>query len=696
MKRYVRSFQAAVLCLAMGIAGGCSPAAAGGTTAAPETKTQAETTKAETTAAETAPAQTAAPAAGGYTAGTYTGTGYGHNGKILVELTCTENEITEVKVTEHGETAGICDAAIERIPAAVVQYQSLGIDAISGATDSSKGILEAAADCVAQAGGDVEALKAAAAETGPAGEQAVTEMSCDVCVVGAGASGSVAAIQAAELGANVLLLEKSASAGMRGDGFFAVSSPLLETVDCEPVDIEVFFKEYMQDTSWRADGTLVRDWLEMSGGTVEYLMSHGCEFVKPVEEYSGGHSYAGGYGFTQYDGSERTTAQQMAEALEFVTEKGGQFLCDTAATGLITDEKGTVLGVTAVQADGTALKITAKAVILATGGYNADAAWVADAYDGIEPTNNFGPSGNVGDGIRMAVEAGAAERGEQAVMLRMPRLVGDFNAFNEYESGDGQVKLGKRFQYAIPLLPMTLWVNGSGERFADENEVCYNRNYCGNVVMSQGGSTYIIITQEMLQTLAEKGASTLGLLQPQGMGYNNEYTQMDLGWGDVMMVADGLVEQGVAYRGETVKELAEAAGMDEAALTRTLEEYNAACAGKEDPGFYKDKQYLYPMEEGPYYMFTLNVNVLTTLGGVRVSRYMEAVSYDAESRGFTPVPGLFACGTCTGGIYGDHYANAEGIAQSYCYTSARTAACYAVNEALGTDFYHLDLVKKEQ
>lgn len=690
MKKREKCFLATLLCLTMLAGSACAPNAASAT--ADTTPAAAETTSApqETTAA---PSEEEPKTAGGYTAGTYTGTGYGHNGKIIVEMTCTENEITAVQVIEHSETAGICDAAIERIPAAVAEYQSLAIDAISGATDSSKGILEAAADCVSQAGGDVEALKAVSVDAEASNEQAVQELSCDVCVVGAGASGSVAAIQAAELGASVILLEKSASPGVRGDGFFAVSSPLLDTVDCDPVDVEVFFKEYMEDTSWRADGTLVRDWLEMSKGTVEFLMSHGCEFVKPVEEYSGGHSYAGGFGFTQYDGSERTTAQQMAEALEFVTEHNGQILCDTTATELITDETGAVTGVTASQADGTVLRISAGAVILATGGYNAETEWVAEAYDGIEPTNNFGPSGNVGEGIRMAAAVGAAERGEQAVMLRMPRLLGDFNPYNEFESGDGTVKLGKRFQYAIPLLPMTLWVNGSGERFADENEVCYNRNYCGNVVMSQGGYTYIILTESMLETLSSQGAAALGQLQPQGMGYNNEYTQMNIGWGDVMMVTDGLIEQGVAYKGETIEELAAAAGMDENALARTLEEYNAACAQKKDNGFYKDAQYLYPMNDGPYYMFTLNVNVLTTLGGLRVSRYMEAVSYDAASREFTPIQGLYGCGTCTGGIYGDHYANAEGVAQSYCYTSARTAACYAVNQALGTDYYHLDLSK---
>ena len=85
------------------------------------------------------------------------------------------------------------------------------------------------------------------------------------------------------------------------------------------------------------------------------------------------------------------------------------------------------------------------------------------------------------------------------------------------------------------------------------------------------------------------------------------------------------------------------------------------------------------------------MNVLTTLGGLKVSRYMEVESMDAENRSYNAIANLYACGTCTGGLYGDHYANAEGVAQSFCMTSARTAACYAVNNALNTNYNHLEL-----
>ena len=155
--------------------------------------------------------------AAAYTPGTYTGVGYGHNGRIEVEVTFSEDAITDVNIVSHSETAGICEVAMEQIPTLVVDNQSLGIDAITSATDSSHGIMQAIEDCVAQAGGDVEALKAVKIEKED--KSTVFEsIDADICVIGGGVSGSVAAIQASDLGAKVVLLEKAASTA--GEGRF--------------------------------------------------------------------------------------------------------------------------------------------------------------------------------------------------------------------------------------------------------------------------------------------------------------------------------------------------------------------------------------------------------------------------------------------------------------------------------------------
>ena len=88
---------------------------------------------------------------------TYTGSAQGNNGPVKVEVVVENGGVNAVTVTEHGETPGICDAAIETIPAAIVAGQTLNVEAVSGATNTSKAILEATAAALTEAGLDVNA-----------------------------------------------------------------------------------------------------------------------------------------------------------------------------------------------------------------------------------------------------------------------------------------------------------------------------------------------------------------------------------------------------------------------------------------------------------------------------------------------------------------------------------------------------------
>lgn len=157
-----------------------------------------------------------------YTEGTYTATAQGNNGPVTVSVTFSADAITDVTVVEHSETAGLSDRPIAEIPAAIVENQSLAVDTVSGATNSSNAILTAVADCVAQAGGDVEALKAVAVEKAPVED---VEATYDVVVLGGGGAGLTASITAAQNGAKVILVEKAGSLGgntlIAGQGFNA-------------------------------------------------------------------------------------------------------------------------------------------------------------------------------------------------------------------------------------------------------------------------------------------------------------------------------------------------------------------------------------------------------------------------------------------------------------------------------------------
>lgn len=96
------------------------------------------------------------------TPGTYTAEATGNNGPVKVEVTVDAAAIVDVKVTEHAETPGICDTPIADIPAAIVENQSVAVDAVSGATNTSKAIIAAVTDALTQAGADIAAFSVAA------------------------------------------------------------------------------------------------------------------------------------------------------------------------------------------------------------------------------------------------------------------------------------------------------------------------------------------------------------------------------------------------------------------------------------------------------------------------------------------------------------------------------------------------------
>ncbi len=107
-------------------------------------------TEAEITAA--AGGQTAAPEVqGNYKDGVYTGTGKGNNGDITVEVTVEGGNIVSVALTEHGETEGIYEAAEKNVVESIIKTQSAEVDAVSGATNTSKGIMEAVKAALAEA-----------------------------------------------------------------------------------------------------------------------------------------------------------------------------------------------------------------------------------------------------------------------------------------------------------------------------------------------------------------------------------------------------------------------------------------------------------------------------------------------------------------------------------------------------------------
>ena len=291
---------------------------------------------------------------------------------------------------------------------------------------------------------------------------------------------------------------------------------------------------------------------------------------------------------------------------------------NSAATELVvTDGKVTGVKVSSENGDYT---ITAKAVILATGGFGADLKRVAELkpeLDGFVTTN---APGATGDGIDMAVAIGAATVDMEQIQIH-PSVYTETSALiTEGIRGDGAIL-----------------VNQKGERFVNELET---RNVVSAAELAQeGGYAYTIVDQKMMDASAT---------------YAGYYTK------------------GYAVKGETYAELAEAIGLDAATFEQTMNDWNAAVEAQNDPAFGR-LSFAKPLDTAPYYAIKVAPGIHHTMGGLVIDTSAEVLTEAGEA-----IPGLFAAGEVTGGVHGANRLGGNAVADIVVFgrIAAQSAAAY--------------------
>lgn len=146
-----------------------------------------------------------------YTAGTYTGTANGYNGPMNLKVTFSDNAITDIDYSDNVETNHIGTPAFPILVEDAIAANGSGIDSVSGATFTSAGFKSALADAAEQAGAsDLNAFKK---NTVKHEAQDPIEETYDVVVVGAGGAGLAAAVESAQQGNSVAMIEENAEIG---------------------------------------------------------------------------------------------------------------------------------------------------------------------------------------------------------------------------------------------------------------------------------------------------------------------------------------------------------------------------------------------------------------------------------------------------------------------------------------------------
>lgn len=561
-----------------------------------------------------------------YQSGTYTASAFGHNFPTSVEVTFTEDRIAEITVTEDKSDVAMSVGTKEEIPARILAAQSLNVDIVSGATESSNAIINAVADCVEQAAGAeaVTALKSVAKEAKTPENLTYT---ADVVVVGGGGSGLTTAYNVASQGYSVVILEASDILGgmtnVCGGGSLSIGSAVQredgvyeseeEVKALQEAEYEILYKA----SDYQANAAFLHHLDAALGEYVDWAMEAGIS----------------------YSSSGKTAARLMNKGSRFDTllakmeeQYDVTILTGTRGTDLLTDETGAVTGVVGTNKTGGQTTVEARAVVLCTGGFLANEEMVEEHIPQYTEyfENWFGSTYYQGDGIRMAWAAGAAvgEFGVQPHDDMIPQAIHSLG-----------ISTHTPVSYSTAAYMPTLWVNSAGSRFINEDVGNGDAEKHGAVTMAQG-IYYTIMDQSTVDTLRTEGSPIGGWMSIK-----------DTPLADLQSQIDSVVELGYAYRADTLEELAAMTGMDAETLTAQVERYNEIVANGEDPDFGTDAKYLvYDITEAPYYAFANVTRVLAAYGGLDIGANMEVL--DASGK---PIPGLYAAGLDAGSFMGNVY-----------------------------------------
>ena len=486
------------------------------------------------------------------------------------------------------------------------------------------------------------------------------QLEADVVVVAAGLSGLAAAISAAENGASVIALEKASNTGgaaNMGMGPCAAGSPVQKASMIEVTPGELF-RRHMFYTHYQVDPRLVRAYYFKSGDTIQWLMDMGVKFnsVRPAfRARERTRAYADGE-YTWHvvqpeDGSEpgpRAATTMTKRMTERAQALGVEFMFETPGKELITNDEGAVVGVKAVDKDGEEVEISSKAVIVATGGFGANAKMIKDliGFDWGKNLYSFAVPGMDGDGFNMCHKVGAGHT--PVTMEMMYQLPDNMNHF--YVEG----------AFRQPCY----WCDATGERFMPEDDL-YNTTFVGNAINHLPGKRgFAIFDEGMLKNWKKNGPDIKSHVHPDDLyeGFDEQFER------DLPTYVDGMGRHVIA-KADNLRDLAEQMGIDADGLEKNVAEYNEMCHNHFDAKFEKEQQFMVPLENGPFYCCAQYVGAYGTLGGVKINDRMEVVDDDSHV-----IPNLYCVGTDACTIYGDSYNYAiPGNTMGFCLNSGRIA-----------------------
>ena len=463
--------------------------------------------------------------------------------------------------------------------------------------------------------------------------------SCDVCVIGGGGSGLVAANRAQDSGRSVILLEKMHEVG--GSSWYAGGFRIHWCRKSREFGHEDNrdrnYDEFWEKSGHSVDPKLLRRMFKANEEHVDWLLDrHGAERVFKIET---GHMGPGPEVVMMkkrgpwYDAGKRIDrmigpGEIGSEMALFLQEEflkgGGEILLKTSAKQLLTEDSGAVCGVLAEDGGGE-VEIRCKAVIVATGAFSRNREWMKKFQpifcedEGKEPVHIFTGAGCTGDGHTMcdAIGADIDYKNKRAVLFGPMRHPYPCASMAIYQCHDG-FEIGSRGNLfhgsmGVEISALTRDPKWFGWKIVDDN-----------------------MAETAIREAMEEPPQSPGMDLP----------KFQARWREIL--AEEALDNAVVIA-DTPEALAEKLGIDAGEFRKHIEEYNEDTKQPHPlppdlPEFMRPKHPPIPFGKAPYYAIKMKMFHENAIGGMTIDENASVL------RNGEPIPGLYACGDTTRGI----------------------------------------------
>jgi len=559
--------------------------------------------------------------------GNYTGIGTGYNGYVTVSASFRNGVLTNVIITDQQETKAVSDAALTKIPEYVISEQSLNVDVSTGATQTSKAVIEAIGNAITAANGNVDEWQKDC--TGKNKEKMIQE-DTDVTVVGGGAAGIATVLRLQEMGYKTSLIEKDSEIGgslryYANSGQIVAGSTKLNLFDIDPSEpLAEDIAAYSNQTNNAALTQILEDNI---GETVDWQSKIlGITFDKKT-----GYIPTDGLALNSvmlYDESSGEIDELLQKEVKV---SGASVHTNAGIIGLRYDEEGKVIGVRAKKSNGDIIETTSKYVVLATGTAAGNLNMIPDRDHN---SNYLGLTTNTGDALALAKDT------EHPYQIEDGSVIYNYLGYSVRD-----ITLDTYLATKSILSKGVALVNNTGERFIDETEP-YNQ--ISDAIHNQNNATsYLVMNEEVYQEWKKKLLSTATITKSEEKYLESMY---------------GIVP----FSGETLSEAAVSADLDAQKLLETISFHNLEIdasstniMGKIDP-------------EKTTCIIPLNKYRYETTGGLKVDNHLNLLDGNGLAQ-----PNVFAVGSVAGNVFGEKMPGGAGLA--WAFVSGKYVADEIVN-----------------